>query len=121
MVEVTLLQVVQTTSKDKLMSVGKKKQLIAVQFQIVNTGSVGYADAPGNGAVVVDSRGGQTESTLLFTKIAAGALFPVAVKIPPGKRADGFLVFEVPKGVTITEVQFAMDSGFGGTGAWEVP
>lgn len=120
-VEVTLLQVVQTTSKDKIMKVGKKKQLIAVQFQIVNTGSVGYADAPGNGALVVDSQGGQTESTLLFTKIAAGALLPVAVKLPPGKKTVGYLAFEVPKGVTVKEVQFAMDSGFGGTGTWEVP
>jgi hypothetical protein len=119
-VQVTVKTVKRTRSKDRFMKVGKKHKLIAVQFEIVNTGTVPYDDAPSNGAVVVDSKGQQFEPTIMFSKIRAGALLPASVKITPGSKALGYLVFEVPKASTITQVQFSMDSGFGETAQWQV-
>jgi len=42
------------------------------------------------------------------------------VKLTPGGKALGYVVFEVPKKSKVTSVQFGMDSGFGGSGEWAV-
>lgn len=92
---------------------------VAVQFEIRNTGTISYDDAPMNGAKVADAEGQQFEPALVM-KIASGPLLPAGVKLTPGGKALGYLVFEVPKGSKVATVQFAMDSGFSETGEWRV-
>jgi hypothetical protein len=91
----------------------------AVQFKIVNTGTVPYEDSPSNGARLIDTDGQQFQSTIV-SKLKAGAVFPGSVKLAKGGTALGYVVFEVPKAAKITGVQFGMDSGFAETAEWVV-
>lgn len=119
-VQVTVKKVVATRSKSAFMTPDKGNKLVAVQFLIVNTGTAAYDDAPSNGAVVVDAKGQQYEATPFYDKIRAGTQLPTTVKLAPGNKALGYLVFEVPRKATVAQVQFSMDSGFGDTAQWNV-
>jgi len=81
-----------------------------VQFKLVNTGTVAYSDSPANGAQIADADGQQFQPT--FSEIADGPSMSSDVRLKPGAKALGWIVFEVPKGVKPATVQFAMDSGF---------
>ena len=107
-------------STDQFMKPGKCKRYVAVQFQINNTGSKAYDDAPSNGAKVIDGQGQQYDASMMDPATTAGQNFPATVKIIPGGKALGFVVFEVPIKAKITQVQFAMDSGFSDAAQWNV-
>ncbi|MCZ4119416.1 DUF4352 domain-containing protein [Streptomyces sp. H39-S7] len=95
------------------------KRFVAVQFRLRNTGTAVYADAPSNGAQVVDTLGQAFNATVLET--AAGPSFPGSVRLTPGSTALGFITFEVPKGSAIAKVQFTLNSGLAAnTGQWTV-
>jgi hypothetical protein len=95
------------------------KRFIGVQFRLVNTGSVAYHDSPSNGAQLADKDGQQFEST--FGDISAGPSMSSDVKLKPGAKALGWIVFEVPKASKVSVVQFGMDSGFAEqTGEWKL-
>lgn len=117
-IQVTALKVVNTKPTDQLLTVDQGKRLLAVQFKLVNTGTAPYADAPGNGAKVVDAQGQQYAAAIMFFDIGAGPMLPASMKIAPGHRALGYLAFQVPKSAKVSQVQFAMDSGFGETAQW---
>lgn len=89
----------------------------AVQFQLVNTGSKAYADSPQNGAQITDSEGQQFDTMLV--DVTAGPSMGTDVKLKPGAKALGWIVFEVAKDSKPATVQFTMDSGFAEqTGEW---
>ncbi|MFE0727933.1 DUF4352 domain-containing protein [Streptomyces antibioticus] len=95
------------------------KRWVGVQFELVNTGSKVYADAPSNGAKVADSEGQRFDSW--FGEIAAGPQMSTDVSLPKGEKALGWIIFQVPKASEIVTVQFAMNSGFSNqTGQWSV-
>jgi hypothetical protein len=95
------------------------KRFYAVQFRLADTGTAAYSDSPSNGAAVVDADGQSYESTLY--DVAECQSFPGTENIAAGDKGIGCIVFEVPDGAKITEVQFTLDSGFGpGTGQWAV-
>lgn len=52
--------------------------------------------------------------------VNVGATLPASVKIAPGGRALGYLVFQIPKASRVAKVQFSMDSGFAETAEWTV-
>jgi len=93
------------------------KRWVGVQLRLVNTGTAVYEDSPSNGLQVADDQGQRFPAT--FGEIAAGPAMTSALKLPPGEKALGWVIFEVPKSVKIATVQFALDSGFGPqTGQW---
>ncbi|MFF9124009.1 DUF4352 domain-containing protein [Streptomyces sp. NPDC014889] len=95
------------------------KRFVGVQFQLVNTGKAVYSDSPSNGAQVADSEGQQFDST--FADITAGPSMSSSLKLKPGAKGLGWIVFEVPKASKIGAVQFTMDSGFADqTGEWKL-
>ncbi|MFJ2305557.1 DUF4352 domain-containing protein [Streptomyces sp. NPDC087787] len=95
------------------------KRFVGVQFQLVNTGKAVYSDSPSNGAQVADSEGQQFDST--FADITAGPSMSSSLKLKPGAKGLGWIVFEVPKGSKLDAVQFTMDSGFADqTGEWKL-
>jgi hypothetical protein len=118
--QVTARRVVDTRSTDRFSTVDKGKRLVAVQFRLVNTGTATYDDAPSNGAAVIDRAGRQYEADAFVGSIAAGQEFPTAMKLAPGNKALGYLVFQVPVKAKVAQVQFSMDSGFGQTAQWNV-
>ncbi|MER6540115.1 DUF4352 domain-containing protein [Streptomyces sp900105755] len=104
---------------DEYMGPDSGKRYVGVQFRLVNTGTAVYSDSPSNGAQITDSKGQQFETA--FADITAGPSMASSVKLKPGAKALGWIVFEVPKASKLATVQFTMDSGFADkTGEWKL-
>ncbi|GAB2896371.1 hypothetical protein GCM10027074_74860 [Streptomyces deserti] len=118
--DVTVVKVVDNAeSSDEFFKPESGKRWIGVQFQLLNTGTKAYADSPGNGAQIADDQGQQFQST--FADITAGPSMSSDVRLKPGAKALGWIVFEVPKASKAATVQFAMDSGFAEqVGEWKL-
>lgn len=118
--DVTAVKVVDNAkSSDEFTAPESGKRWLAVQFQLVNTGTKAYADSPQNGAQLADSQGQQFQTT--FADITAGPSMSSDVKLRPGAKALGWITFELPKASKADVVQFAMDSGFSDkTGEWKL-
>lgn len=118
--DVTIVKVVDNAKPaDEFFSPEDGHRWLGVQFQLVNTGSAAYNDSPTNGAQVADSDGQQFQPT--FADITAGPSMPGSLKLAPGAKGLGWVVFEVPKTSKVTTVQFAMNSGFAEqTGQWKL-
>ncbi len=106
-------------SSDEFTTPGSGKRFVGVQFKLVNTGTAAYSDSPANGAKITDVDGQQFDST--FADITAGPSMSSAVRLKPGGKALGWIVFEVPKASKTDTVQFAMNSGMANqTGEWKL-
>jgi hypothetical protein len=93
-------------------------RLYAVAFQLKNTGSVGYSDAPTNSAIVFDSSGKSYQTQL--DDVTECQSFQTVVDIPVGSTSVGCIAYEVPNDARITKVQVILDSGYGPqTGDWK--
>ncbi|MER8182609.1 DUF4352 domain-containing protein [Kitasatospora sp. NPDC094015] len=94
-------------------------RLVAVQFRLQNTGTADYADAPSNGATLIDSQGQSFNATIAPT--TAGPPFATPLRIARGESALGVISFDLPVGSTPAKVQFTLESGLAAqTGQWTV-
>ena len=119
-VTVTLVQIVDNAQgADEYTKPDAGNRFVAVQFQIVNSGTAAYNDSPSNGAKAIDTAGQQFDPSFM-NDTKAGPSLPAGTKIAPGGKALGFLTFELPTSSTLASVQFSMNSGFGSTGEWSV-
>ncbi|MBL3669678.1 DUF4352 domain-containing protein [Streptomyces sp. M2CJ-2] len=118
--DVTVVKVADPAkSADEFMEPASGKRFVGVQFQLVNTGEAAYSDSPSNGAQVADSEGQQFDAT--FGDITAGPSMASSLKLKPGAKGLGWIVFEVPEAAKVDTVQFTMDSGFADkTGEWKL-
>ncbi|MFJ1560740.1 DUF4352 domain-containing protein [Streptomyces mirabilis] len=118
--DVTVVKVVDPAKgADEFTTPESGKRFVGVQFRLVNTGRVAYNDSPSNGAQISDADGQQFQTT--FGDISAGPSMASEVKLKPGAKALGWIVFEVPKASKVSVVQFGMDSGFAQqTGEWKL-
>jgi hypothetical protein len=118
--DVTLVKVADNARSGDEYSVPEKgKRWLGLQFRLVNTGTKAYADSPQNGIQVTDADGQQFQTT--FADITAGPSLSSGVRLKPGAKALGWVVVEVPKGVTATTAQFTMDSGMADqSGEWKL-
>ncbi|MGJ3561736.1 DUF4352 domain-containing protein [Streptomyces sp. INA 01156] len=118
--DVTVVKVADPAkSADEFMEPGAGQRFVGVQFQLVNTGKAAYSDSPSNGAQVADTEGQQFDAT--FGDITAGPSMASNLKLKPGAKGLGWIVFEVPEAAKVDTVQFTMDSGFADkTGEWKL-
>ncbi|MFD6323885.1 DUF4352 domain-containing protein [Streptomyces sp. NPDC058442] len=118
--DVTVVKVADPAkSADEFMEPASGKRFVGVQFQLVNTGEAAYSDSPSNGAQVADTEGQQFDAT--FGDITAGPSMASSLKLKPGAKGLGWIVFEVPEAAKVDTVQFTMDSGFADkTGEWKL-
>lgn len=118
-IAVTAIKVVdRVTATDGFSVPDAGKRFVAVQFSIQNTGTTAYDDSPANGAKVVDAQGQQFEADITMSESSAGPGLQASTKLPPGGKALGYLVFQVPIASKVAKIQFGQDSGFGETGEW---
>ncbi|KUM78265.1 DUF4352 domain-containing protein [Streptomyces curacoi] len=109
--DVTVVKVVDNAkSSDEFFAPEDGKRWIGVQFQLLNTGTKVYSDAPMNGAKMADDQGQQFGTVI--ADITAGPSMGSDVRLKPGGKALGWIVFEVPKASKPATVTFGMDSGF---------
>ncbi|MGW7001405.1 DUF4352 domain-containing protein [Streptomyces sp. NPDC054933] len=96
------------------------KTWVAGQFEIKNTGSNAYSDSPSNCVQAADASGQRFPATIA-TGISNGPLMTSDMKLAPGDKALGWIVFEVPTGTKVATVQFTPNSGMADqTGQWAV-
>ncbi|MCM8548899.1 DUF4352 domain-containing protein [Streptomyces sp. STCH 565 A] len=106
-------------SKDEFFAPEPGNRWIGVQFQLTNTGKKAYQDSPTNGMQVADEQGQMFQST--FADITAGPSLSADVRLAPGAKALGWVVFDVPKDIKIEQVQVALNSGMADqTGQWQL-
>lgn len=109
--DVTVVKVVDNAkSSDEFFAPESGNRWIGVQFQLVNTGTKVYSDAPANGAKIADDQGQQFGT--MIADITAGPSMSSDVRLKPGGKTLGWIVFEVPKASKAATVTFGMDSGF---------
>lgn len=96
------------------------KAWVAAQFEIKNSGSNTYSDSPNNCVQVADASGQRFPATIV-TDITNGPVMTSDMKLAPGDKALGWIVFEVPNGSKVAAVQFTPNSGMAdSTGQWTV-
>ncbi|MGW5971726.1 DUF4352 domain-containing protein [Streptomyces sp. NPDC055186] len=119
--DVTVVKVADPAkSANEFMEPGDGQRFVGVQFQLVNTGKVAYSDSPSIGAKVADTEGQQFDAT--FGDITAGPSMASNLRLKPGAKGLGWIVFEVPEAAKVDTVQFTMDTGFADqTGEWKLP
>ncbi|MFD5027006.1 DUF4352 domain-containing protein [Streptomyces sp. NPDC058373] len=119
-IEVTVVKVVDPAkSKDEFIVPDDGNRWLGVQVQLVNKGEKAYQDSPTNGMQVADADGQMFQTT--FGEITAGPALSSDVRLAPGAKALGWVTFDVPKGVTVTQVQVALNSGMADqTGQWKL-
>jgi hypothetical protein len=107
-------------STDEFSTPDAGDQYYAAQFRIKDAASAAWADSPSNCAVVKDGKG-QTFQSTIVTSISSGPLMTDSANIAAGDSTLGWIVFEVPKGDTVTTVQFTPLSGMGSdTAQWSI-
>ncbi|MFF8560988.1 DUF4352 domain-containing protein [Streptomyces albidoflavus] len=117
-VEVTVVKVVDPAkSKDEFMAPEDGNRWLGIQFQLVNKGDKAYQDSPTNGMQVADAEGQMFQTA--FGEITAGPALSSDVRLAPGAKALGWVTFDVPKDVKVSQVQVALNSGMADhTGQW---
>ena len=84
------------------------QRLVATEFTILSTGDAAYDD-PGNlGPKVIDSTGKVYHGKPGIP--TAGDSFDLTIILPPGEKATGWVIFNVPEDAKITAVTYQLDS-----------
>jgi hypothetical protein len=118
---VTVVKVIPSGQPDsELDAAPSGDKYFAAQFELDDTGTAAYSDAPSNGAEVIDSSGQSYDASIADT-VSGCMPFASSVNIASGESGLGCIVFEVPDSAKIVKVQFTLDSGMGPqTGQWTV-
>ncbi|MFE6716843.1 DUF4352 domain-containing protein [Streptomyces albidoflavus] len=119
-VEVTVVKVVDPAkSNNEFMAPDEGNRWIGVQFQLVNVGEKAYQDSPAGGMQVADNKGQMFR--MAFGEVDSGPALSSDVRLAPGAKALGWVAFEVPEGVKVSQVQVALSSGMADqTGQWKL-
>lgn len=115
-IRVTLVKVVDpSTPGSSYDTVPAGKRQIALQFQIVDTGSGAYAADPVSRVKVRDAAGEVFEADLM-PDTTAGPGIDTGLNLAPGGAALGFVTVKLPAGVKVTLVEYTA-TPFGGDAA----
>ncbi|WP_269854157.1 DUF4352 domain-containing protein [Streptomyces sp. RPT161] len=107
-------------SSDGMESPDPGKTWVAAQIQIVNSGSNTYSDSPDNCVQAADSSGQRFPATIV-NSITNGPMMTSDLKLAPGDKGLGWVVFQVPSGSKVASVQYTPDSGMSNsTGQWAI-
>ena len=108
-----------TTSKAKRVRPRPGHRLVAVPLTIQNTGDTPWTSHSDLRALVSAGEDVTYSSDPAFMRIAAGRALPPALRLPPGRTRDGFVVFEVPRGTQVTKIQLTVGPGLPKKMSWQ--
>lgn len=96
-------------------------RFVATVFKITDTGASPISDDANNNSTVVGSD--DQDYTADFDDVSECTNFNDGeYQITAGQSSTGCVVFQLPIGVTVAQVQWSPSGGFGGSfGAWDVP
>jgi hypothetical protein len=96
----------------------KGDRYVGITVELKNVGTDRYEDTPQNGAVLVYGDDAQADSAFVTGGPCARSDFS-DVKIAPGDRRTGCLIFEVPEHEALKKLELTLASGFADqTGTW---
>jgi Domain of unknown function (DUF4352) len=118
-VAITLVHVYQHEAAGEFETPDPGDHFASVQLRYRNTGTATFSDAVANEVQVTDAQGQSYDSD-----IADGVgcqQFPDTETLSPGSLGLGCVLFELPAGHKIVQVQVALDSGMASDhGQWKV-
>jgi hypothetical protein len=118
--EVTLTKVVDpSTAASDFFKPDAGKRYVAVQLRITNKGHATYSEDPQILAKTKDAAG-QIYSIDFGTDTTAGPLMDSGLNLAPGDSTLGFLVFQVPTGQKVTQVQYSLSMLGGAVAQWAI-
>lgn len=96
-------------------------RFVAAVFDITDTGAKSISDDANNNSTVVGSD--DQDYTADFDSVSECTNFNDGeYQIDPGQSSTGCVVFQLPTSVTVAQVQWSPNGGFGGSfGSWDVP
>lgn len=109
-----------TRSRTKHVRPSAGQRLVAVPLTIQNTGDTPWTSHSDLRARVTAGGDVAYSSDPAFTRIAAGRALPAVMKLPPGRKRDGFVVFEVPRGTAVEKIELKVGPGLPKEMSWEV-
>ncbi len=117
--DVSASKLVVTQSMSPGMRSAQGQVLMAVELAIRNQGDRAWISEPGT-SVVLRAGTASYRDAAEFTKVRAGRVLPAEIRLEPGKRIRGFMVFEVPRETAITQIEFSVGPGAPKTVRWSV-
>ena len=108
-----------TASKAKRVRPRPGHRLVAVPLTIQNTGETPWTSRADLRALVSAGENVTYSSDPGFIRISAGRALPQAMRLPPGRTRDGFVVFEVPRGTEVTKIQLSVGPGLPKKMSWQ--
>ncbi|MET1000138.1 MAG: nuclease-related domain-containing protein [Marmoricola sp.] len=118
--DVTAKGVAVTRSKTPGMRVAHGQMLLAVELTIRNGGDLPWVSEPGTSVVLRDEATASYRTAAEFSRVEAGRVLPAEIKLKPGKQLHGFMVFEVPRRTTITQIELSVGPAQPQTVRWSV-
>ena len=94
--------------------------LMAVQMTIRNQGDLTWVSKPGTSVVLRDDEDATHRTQPAFTRVQAGRVLPEVIRLAPGRTTRGFMVFEVPRGTTVSQVKLTVGPDSPKTVRWSV-
>ena len=95
------------------------QHLVAVHLRIVDRGTQQWSfGSSGTHLSVLDQNGIRYSADPRHRGVTAGRLFPAGGVLRPGKRAEGYLVFELPVGAQVAQVDLFAGPGLPETARW---
>ncbi|RNM16294.1 nuclease-related domain-containing protein [Nocardioides pocheonensis] len=99
---------------------GKGQHLVAVPFRLHNTGLSPWRAPVATKASIIDQLGVAHPVATSVTAVKTYPLLPAKTVVAPGQEIQGYAVFAVPDGRTITSVKLGLSQAGGDPVTWQV-
>ena len=109
-----------TESRTPGIDAARGEVLMAVQMTIRNQGERTWVSQPGLKVVLRDDTGKTHRTVPAFTTVEAGRVLPSEIRLAPGKSTRGFVIFEVPRRTSISQVKLTVGPDNPKTLRWSV-
>ena len=118
--DVTMGRLGVTRSLTPGMRAARGDVLMAVQMTIRNQGDLAWVSQPGTSVVMRDDAHATHRTVPGFTRVEAGRVLPQVIRLAPGRTTRGFMVFEVPRRTTISQIKLTLGPDNPKTVSWSV-
>ena len=118
--EVTARSPVVTSSTVPGVEPARGHQLVAVPVEVRNTGQKSWISQRSLDAVLTDATGATYSSDPAYTSVRAGKTLGPALMLTSGTSTRGLVVFEVPRGTRVADVQLRVGPSLPATLRWSV-
>ncbi len=118
--DVTASTVDVTRSRTPGMRAARGQMLVAVELTIRNSGDLPWVSEPGTSVVLRDEATASYRTAAEFTRVEAGRVLPSEIQLKPGRKLHGYMVFEVPRRTTITQIELSVGPAQPQTVRWSV-